>query len=125
MLDLRDVVVYGVKVPGHEGRAGMAAIYDPKHILSEDDLNTRLLKRLHNNLPLYAWPVFIRIVDTVRLTESLKFIKCDLKNDAFELRKVGRDPVFVLVNGSRIDRAHYVRLAPPLYEKIMSGRVQL
>ena len=53
---MRDVVVYGVNIPGTEGKAGMAAISDPDNHV---DLES-LLESLKKSLPSYARPVFIR-----------------------------------------------------------------
>ena len=56
ILHLRDVVVFGVNIPGTEGKAGMAAISDPENQIDLDDL----LDNLKKSLPPYARPVFIR-----------------------------------------------------------------
>lgn len=58
LADMKTTVVYGVKIPGTEGRAGMAAIADPEGTL---DLK-RLGEGLEKGLPIYARPVFIRLV---------------------------------------------------------------
>ncbi len=50
-----EVSVYGVEVPGQEGKAGMAAIM-------KEDLDIDLLcEHLKANLPAYARPLFIRL----------------------------------------------------------------
>ena len=56
ILGLRDVVVYGVNVPGTEGKAGMASIVDPENQVDLDELYENLKK----SLPSYARPCFIR-----------------------------------------------------------------
>jgi solute carrier family 27 fatty acid transporter 1/4 len=63
-LDSREVVVYGVEVPGQEGKAGMAALnFQP------DALDLGLLgAQLKNELPNYAKPMFIRFVENVEHT---------------------------------------------------------
>jgi len=60
--DHKDCVVYGVKVPHTEGRAGMVAIAD-KNL----DLH-RLANGLKKSLPHYARPLFLRLMDYVDLT---------------------------------------------------------
>src|SRR5437762_12913730 len=54
-----DAVVYGVGVPGTEGRAGMAAVV----VAAQFELAA--LRRHLQALPAYARPLFIRIVPTV------------------------------------------------------------
>ena len=56
ILNLRDVVVFGVNIPGTEGKAGMAAISDPDN---QVDLES-LLDHMKKSLPGYARPIFIR-----------------------------------------------------------------
>jgi acyl-CoA synthetase (AMP-forming)/AMP-acid ligase II len=64
--DLTEVVVYGVEIPGQEGKAGMAAIVVKKDI----DLDL-LAKNLVKNLPSYARPLFIRLTSEVEHTGKL------------------------------------------------------
>jgi fatty-acyl-CoA synthase len=62
-----DTVVFGVCIPGHEGRAGMAAI------ATEPDFNMSALRRhVHENLPSYARPVFIRVCTSITRTGTFK-----------------------------------------------------
>ena len=56
-LDSAEVVVYGVQVPGEEGKCGMAAIKSDTNI----DLNA-LTMALQKDLPAYSKPLFIRFV---------------------------------------------------------------
>ncbi len=50
-----EVSVYGVELPGQEGKAGMASI-----TTNSIDLQ-KLLTHLQLNLPVYARPLFIRL----------------------------------------------------------------
>lgn len=68
-LDLRDCAVYGVEIPGTEGKAGMASIVDPSGTV---DLKT-LYKKISNQLPSYACPLFIRILGNMDLTGIFNF----------------------------------------------------
>jgi solute carrier family 27 fatty acid transporter 1/4 len=68
-LESAEVVVYGVEIPGQEGRAGMAAII-------KDKINIeKLTNDIKNCLPTYARPVFLRIANDVEHTGSKKFNK--------------------------------------------------
>ena len=64
VLEQTDSVVYGVDIPGVEGKAGMAAIVED---VAKFDLD-KFLSRLKAELPTYAIPLFIRLVGTLDLT---------------------------------------------------------
>ena len=64
VLEQTDSVVYGVDVPGLEGKAGMAAIVED---VAKFDLD-RFLHRIKAELPTYAIPIFIRLVSTLDIT---------------------------------------------------------
>ena len=64
LINFKDCAVYGVQVGNLEGRAGMLAIADPK---GEVDLEA-LAKGLDEELPVYARPLFIRIVTKLAVT---------------------------------------------------------
>ena len=64
VLQQQDTIVYGVQVPGIEGRAGMAAIVQPEGGI---DLNW-FLSAIKNQLPSYAMPIFLRMVKELDIT---------------------------------------------------------
>ena len=68
VLEQVDSVVYGVDVPGVEGKAGMAAIVEDA---AKFDLDTFLL-RLKAELPAYAIPLFVRLVNSIDTTGKNK-----------------------------------------------------
>lgn len=79
--------VYGVEVPGHDGRAGCAAIYiDPAQI-SIFDFNA-LLEHCRAKLPRYAVPVFIRVLNDLTTMHNNKQNKVPLRSDGIDLRKL-------------------------------------
>ena len=84
--------VYGVKIPGCEGRAGMAAF-------SLDDVNSfdwdGFSDYVESSLPKYARPLFIRIIQEMDTTGTFKLKKNDLRNEAFDIGKV-TDTVYCL-----------------------------
>lgn len=61
-LDSSEVVVYGVQIPGQEGRAGMAALKTDN--LSLDELS----EHIKTDLPAYARPIFIRLANELEHT---------------------------------------------------------
>lgn len=81
-----DAVVYGVAVPGHDGRAGMAAIT----VDAQFDFAV-LYAHLAANLPEYACPMFIRICDSLDTTGTFKLTKTALARDGFA---ASADPVW-------------------------------
>ncbi|MFT3859422.1 MAG: long-chain-acyl-CoA synthetase [Aquabacterium sp.] len=83
---IKEAVVYGVEVPGADGRAGMAAIiWDDAqgHIDGE-----ALAKALYKSLPKYAVPLFIRVREEHEVTATFKHRKVDLKREGFDPNKV-------------------------------------
>jgi len=61
---MNDTAVYGVPVPGNEGKAGMAAIVN---INGDLDLK-KLAKELRSQLPSYAVPKFVRSCNQIPTT---------------------------------------------------------
>ena len=113
---LADCVVYGVSVPGCEGRAGMAALTDPSKSL---DVN-QLLIRLQKSLPDYSIPLFLRISDKIEATATFKLPKTFLQKESFDLKKV-KDPIFVLNKQKKL----YERLTVDTLKEITEGRFPL
>ncbi|MBK6579458.1 MAG: hypothetical protein IPG17_25375 [Sandaracinaceae bacterium] len=106
--------VYGVEVPGCDGRAGMAAVV----LDGELDL-PGLSAHVEKNLPGYARPLFIRVQREMQLTASFKYVKTDLKEQGFDPANVKGDPLFFW-NG----RA-YEPLTTVLHEQLVSGAMRL
>jgi acyl-CoA synthetase (AMP-forming)/AMP-acid ligase II len=104
---VHDAVVYGVEVPGHDGRAGMAAI----KIDAERFDGERVAAHLLQTLPRYAVPLFIRLKEDHELTSTFKYRKVDLKREGFDPNAL-TDSLYVL-QGER-----YTRLDPRLYEQL-------
>ncbi|TCM69183.1 citronellyl-CoA synthetase [Acinetobacter calcoaceticus] len=78
-----EAVVYGVEIPNTNGRAGMAAItLQEGQQLTEQDLSA-MLSAFKQDLPHYAVPVFIRVLEKVETTGTFKYQKNKLKEQAF------------------------------------------
>ncbi|WP_075216347.1 long-chain-acyl-CoA synthetase [Mongoliimonas terrestris] len=107
--------VYGVAVPGREGRAGMAALTCTTDI----DLDG-LSRHLDAQLPAYAKPVFLRLKSDIEVTGTFKLKKVDLVGEGFDPSRLA-DPVFFLHPVEK----RYVRLDPDLYAAIVSGEIRL
>jgi fatty-acyl-CoA synthase len=110
-----DAAVYGVEVPGTEGRAGMAAIVSDEHFdLAE--LQHALLERL----PEYARPLFLRIVSSMELTGTFKLRKQELALEGYDPARV-RDALY-MVDASI---GAYVPLVTGLHARLKAGKVRL
>jgi len=85
------VNVYGVTVPGHEGRAGMAAV-----VMQEGcEFDPRELYRLaREQLPEYAMPLFVRVASQADLTASFKLRKYNLQQQSYDPRRC-KEPLFI------------------------------
>jgi fatty-acyl-CoA synthase len=112
---IHEANVYGVAIPGHDGRAGMAAIVCEAGI----DL-VALRSHLASHLPDYARPVFVRIRAEIEVTATFKQRKVDLVKDGFDPTQV-RDPIFFDDQA----RDAYVLLDETLYRRIIAGDVRL
>lgn len=88
--------VYGVEVPGADGRAGMAAI-TANCALEKFDL-TGFFAHLNEQLPVYAVPLYIRFREAQELTGTFKLRKVELKKEGFDPVACG-EPVYQLKNG--------------------------
>ena len=105
--------VYGVEVPGADGRAGMAAI-----CLSGDaELDLEGFARyVERELPVYARPVFLRIQRNFDLTGTFKLVKGDLKREAYNIDRI-TDPVYVM----KPRTSSYVPLDPDYLQTIRNA----
>jgi fatty-acyl-CoA synthase len=74
-----DATTYGVEIPGHDGRAGMAAI-----VVGENFDFKRLTDHLAHRLPIYAHPLFLRITASLDSTETFKQKKQVLMREGFD-----------------------------------------
>jgi fatty-acyl-CoA synthase len=107
--------VYGVRVPGHEGRAGMAAL-----VVGPDFNPASLAGQLKEILPDYAQPVFLRLLPQMEITGTFKQRKVDLERQGFDPARIDT-PIYVL--DSRTSR--YEPLETARYDDVISGRLKL
>ncbi|RWS27787.1 Long-chain fatty acid transport protein 1-like protein, partial [Leptotrombidium deliense] len=115
ILRIVDCVVYGVKIPNTDGRAGMLAVVtNDSSALSNLE---HFYKQLSKQLPKYAIPAFIRIVSNVEMTGTFKFSKVQLKNEAFDVNLIS-DPIYVF----DAKKQTYVTLDRKLFDELMNGK---
>jgi acyl-CoA synthetase (AMP-forming)/AMP-acid ligase II len=104
--------VYGVTIPGREGRAGMAAVVLRDGARFDGEA---LAAHLDAALPSYARPVFIRVRSSLETTATLKLDKLALQREGFAPRE--GEPIYVRDGG---DRA-YQELTPERRAAIVRG----
>lgn len=109
--------VYGVKVEGHEGRIGMAAV-----ILKEGEVFdcSGSYKQVANYLPAYARPRFIRIQPCLEMTGTFKMKKVRLVEEGFNPADI-KDPLYFLDT----DKKTYVPMTEEIYSAITSREIKL
>jgi fatty-acyl-CoA synthase len=110
-----DAAVYGVGVPGTEGRAGMAALV----AVPDFDLG-ELRRALVARLPDYARPLFIRIVTAIELTGTFKLRKQELALEGYDPSRV-RDALYM----DDAARGAYVPLDGELQALLAAGKLRL
>ncbi|XP_078052589.1 fatty acid transport protein 3 isoform X1 [Augochlora pura] len=115
VIGLKDAAVYGVEVPHVEGKAGMAAIYDPDNTCNIKEMAEGVKKAL----PSYARPLFVRVLSELPMTGTFKLKKKDLQLEGFNIKKI-TDTVYFLDNTGT-----YVKLTEQLYNDILEGRARL
>uniref|UniRef100_A0A672JDK6 long-chain-fatty-acid--CoA ligase n=1 Tax=Salarias fasciatus TaxID=181472 RepID=A0A672JDK6_SALFA len=109
--------VYGVKVEGHEGRIGMAAITLKE---GEDFDCSDTYKQVSNHLPAYARPRFIRIQPCLEMTGTFKMKKVKLVEEGFNPAHI-EDQLYFLDT----DKRTYVPLTEEIYRAISSREIKL
>ena len=114
---VKDANVYGVQIPGREGRAGMVSIVCDKDKMC--DL-AGLRTHLNAHLPEYARPLFVRVQNDIEVTSTFKQKKVDLVREGFDPAAIN-DPIYFNDPQSRA----FVRLDPVLYQRIAGGQVRL
>jgi fatty-acyl-CoA synthase len=110
-----DVDVYGVPVPGADGKAGMAAIV----VETGFDLGA-LRTHIMRCLPAYARPLFLRIQGEIAVTATFKHKKSDLAREGYDPTAVA-DAIYF----DDAERQAFVRLDQALYERIERGDQRL
>jgi fatty-acyl-CoA synthase len=107
-----EATVYGVAIPGTEGRAGMAALR------VDDGFDVDAFERhARGALASYQRPRFVRILPgEVRVTGTFKHQKEDYRREGWNPRVV-TDALYVLLGD------HYVRLDEALHARVERGDV--
>ncbi|XP_045194546.2 long-chain fatty acid transport protein 4-like [Mercenaria mercenaria] len=117
VIKLNDAVVYGVAVPGSEGRAGMAAIVDPNDQIDLKELAMALQK----SLPSYTRPLFIRLMrQAADTTGTHKLKKTTLQAEGFNPNIV-KDRLFYM----NTKTGQYESLTQQVYDDICNQKIRM
>ncbi|MCJ1282076.1 hypothetical protein MMC26_001399 [Xylographa opegraphella] len=110
--------IYGVELPAHDGRAGCAATVLNREVDSQ--LLASIAAHVHQQLPIYAVPVFLRVTKEIQATGNNKQQKHILRNQGVHPGKVDPgDKLYWLRGGT------YVEFHPKDWEAIEAGQVKL
>nr|WP_297399737.1 long-chain-acyl-CoA synthetase [uncultured Marinobacter sp.] len=112
-----EAIVYGVEIPGTNGKAGMVTLV-PQSNGTPFDLN-RLFSYLRDNLPAYAVPVFVRITHAIEKTGTFKYRKVDIQKAGYSLGNASEK-----VYGWLPRTNGYTLLTPELVSDIDVGKVR-
>uniref|UniRef100_A0A2P2I1P2 Very long-chain fatty acid transport protein n=1 Tax=Hirondellea gigas TaxID=1518452 RepID=A0A2P2I1P2_9CRUS len=139
--DNADAVVFGVQVPGAEGKAGMAVVVATLNDPSSSCLATgatpsavpaldlaKFLGTMKDNLPVYALPLFLRVVTAIDTTGTFKLKKLELQKEGYDMPKLlkadegeGGHTFFFL----DLKKSKYVPLTSGLLLNILAGEAGL
>ncbi|CAR25594.1 ZYRO0A03608p [Zygosaccharomyces rouxii] len=121
--DFAQVVVVGIKVPGYEGRAGFATIKLKNPETPESGriaVLNRMLTHLNRELPKYAHPVFVKLVDHIEMTDTNKISKKIYRNQVLPHGANGDETVYWLK-----DYKEYKQLTDEDWSAIKSQKAKL
>jgi fatty-acyl-CoA synthase len=109
-----EAVVYGVRIAGKDGRAGMAALR------LEGQLDLKAFRDyLVKHLPEYARPLFLRIDEQIEITSTFKQRKVNLVEQGFDPSKTSARLYF-----NDPERNVFEPLDAALYQRIQSGQIR-
>ncbi|XP_041794961.1 very long-chain acyl-CoA synthetase-like [Chelmon rostratus] len=114
---IKEANVYGVEVPGQEGRAGMAAV-----TLSEGQRfdSAGVFEHVEKFLPSYARPRFLRVQSSIDVTGTFKHLKVKLVEEGFDPNQIA-DPLFFRDEKDK----NYVPLTLDIFDSVRSGKIKI
>lgn len=105
--------VYGVLVPGADGRAGMASL-NCREDFSLEDFSSFVMAKL----PGYQRPYFLRLQQDMRITGTFKHQKVDYRKEGFDPSLI-QDPLFFL------DGSQYLAVDHEVFSSLQEGTRKL
>ncbi|MGE5380424.1 MAG: long-chain-acyl-CoA synthetase [Methylocystaceae bacterium] len=114
---IEDANVFGVQVPGYEGRCGMVAL---KLLEGAEFEPQRFAAYVEEHLPAYARPCFVRLRQELDITNSFKRVKSQLQKQGYNLSLVN-DPLYFL----DAETNSYIPLNQEICAAIDQGEIKL
>jgi len=111
---VKEANVYGVEVPGADGRAGMATL-----VVDDSFSPESVQSHVTANLAAYARPLFLRIQTEVEITATFKHRKVDAVAEGFD--PALPDPIWFFDSAE----GAYVAVDAALHERITAGEVRI
>lgn len=109
---VKECTVTSVKVPGNEGQAGLCAV------VTHGEFDPDEFWKAAQELPAYAQPRFVRVLDRLVTTGTFKIQKTQLRSEGIDPERVS-DPIYL-----RRDDG-YVRMTTALWKDVTEGRARL
>src|SRR6185437_12153362 len=110
---VEECTVFGVEIPRTGGRAGMAAV----KLREGSDFDGKAMgETVYKELPAYALPLFVRVVESLEHTSTFKSRKVELRNQAYGSDV--EDPLYVLAGRSE----GYVPFYGEYPEEVAAGK---
>ncbi|XP_038072138.1 very long-chain acyl-CoA synthetase-like isoform X1 [Patiria miniata] len=116
---IAEAIVYGVKIPGYDGRTGMAAIVLLDGAQAPDW--KEVYAHVTNHLPPYARPKFFRVKGQMQTTMTYKYRKLDLVREAFDPKACATDRLFFMDDSLQT----YVPLGKELCDQIVNKEIRI
>jgi fatty-acyl-CoA synthase len=110
---IEECTVFGVEIPRTGGRAGMAAV---KLREGSDFDGKAMAETVYKELPAYAMPLFVRLVDSMEHTTTFKSRKVDLREQGYGADV--EDPLYVLAGRDE----GYVPFYPDYPDDVAGGK---
>ncbi|KAI0203665.1 fatty acid transporter [Astrocystis sublimbata] len=117
-----EATVYGVSLPGHDGKAGMAAVYIQEEAASGFDYGG-LLRHARAHLPKYAVPIFLRQLSSRSATHNNKQDKVPLKKSGIDPAQMNGDTLSWISDNGKGDE--YVPFTTKDFDSLHAGRAKL
>ncbi|MFX1323893.1 MAG: AMP-binding protein [Promethearchaeota archaeon] len=109
--------VYGIEIPKHEGKAGMAAIkFDPSIGFQQDEISNFVQKVL----PKYSIPLIIRVREQLEVTGSNKVRKANLRKEGYNINTI-KEPMFFWDAFNK----KYIPFDNSLYTEMINGKIKI
>lgn len=109
-------VVVGLQIPNHEGRAGFAVLELQDGVSTKQVLDQLALSV---QLPRYAIPIFVKIVDSIEHSDNHKVLKRLYKDQALPKGRSGDELIFWLQGNS------YSELTLKNWGDIINGKAKI